>query len=121
MIAKEQMRTVFKKLRKKECLCRMAYGCCMNCACAELEQMRNKRKLKGVVYWHRQDEGNYKKTGILEVRYFTASGEESKALGDYIATLLNNLNAIWNWDDDPAHTITVYNTEEIKVNDLRKS
>jgi hypothetical protein len=121
MKARETMKEIFKELRKDNCLCRVNFSCCMSCACSELEPMRAERGLRGVVYWHRQDEERYRKTGILEVRYFTAYGGGATVLGTYIVSLLVEHDAVYDWDGDPAHTITVYDTEEIKANDLRGS
>lgn len=111
--AKTAVRKAFAVLRKEANLfCTMRGSCCMGCSCVELEPKAKEKNKQGVVYFHRQDGGNYRSTGQLNVRYFPVakSGLSPKMLGELVMVALSGVGhprINIEWDGSPERTINV--------------
>lgn len=120
--ARAQVRGVFQELRQLGFIARMNFLCCSSCASYELGTRWDKQPTKkGVVYFHRQNDENYRETGCLCIHYFGGqtgdSGEEAsrktKEVGDIITGLLSKRGVVYRWDGRPGRTIEVYDNEDI--------
>ena len=100
------IRKAFAALRKEHLICKMNFSCCMGCACAELSPIVDEKKLKGAVYFHRQDNAAFNESGRLTIRYFTrTNSQDCKKLGELIVMYLTENGVATKWDGDPTRTI----------------
>lgn len=73
--------------------------CCSTDALAAMKSRRG-------VYWHKQDQEDLSRSGVLHVRYFDDTGNAG-LLGRMIFGVLHFAGLDPKWDGIPAHTITV--------------
>jgi len=64
----------FKELRKEGFLAKDNFRCCQNCAGYNLtvqaeKKISQNKEVKGCVYWHKQDEENYRENGEWFLAY----------------------------------------------------
>jgi len=98
--ARDILGAVFEAMRKRGYLARMNFSCCSGCAGYELAEKASALALKGkppagCMFWHRQDEESYQRSGTLAVRYGQLSteaagkvGKESKVIGDELVAAI---------------------------------
>lgn len=74
-VVRKKVIEAFKLLRKKGLIARSNFSCCQNCAgyaiAGYLEELpeSKRKKIKGVVYWHKQDEQSFRESGTLYLAY----------------------------------------------------
>lgn len=108
----------FKTLRRSGLICRMAFKCCMSCACAELEPMLKKSGKRAAVYFHRQDDASFRDGYELHIRYAPLDGEDIpawKALGQEVVEALKEQGLVVEWDGDVYNTIVVKTVESYRA------
>jgi hypothetical protein len=138
--ARDILGTVFETMRKRGYLARMNFSCCSGCAGYELAEKAGKLAEKGkppagCMFWHRQDEGSYKWTGKLAVRYGQLSteaagkvGKETKVIGDELVAEIaaeaerRGMPVEVEWDGSPDSTIWVADvgTAQRKADEVRR-
>jgi len=105
--ARKKVREVFKRLRKKNLICRMNYLCCMSCASHNLGQKIKDTDIFGAVYFHRQDNDGFLEDGYLNIRYFGNDDEKTEMVGQIVQNELVNAGLDPIWDGDPSQTIAI--------------
>lgn len=89
----------FRSLRKHGIVARANFCCCSSCASYELAQMVKKTNKKGYVYWHRQDEQSFWKTGDLYLGFGSyVDGHDPAHIGRIVVEALEKqaLTVLWN-------------------------
>lgn len=82
----------FKELRRAGYVCRSAFLCCGTCASYAIGQMPKFKKNKKAVYYHRQDDADFRRTNFVYLGW-EGNGEE------IVAAMRNaGLRAEWNGD-----------------------
>jgi len=76
--ARALVKKAYAKLRKNGFIARGNFSWCSNCAGYELAGMCEKRGRSKVVYWHRQDEDWFRKSGSLTLRYGWMDGTDEQ-------------------------------------------
>ena len=91
------VKAAFKQLRAgRGLITRMGFMCCMSCACAALDEMLEKRpKIRGAVYFHRQDDESFRDGYDLHLRYAPRGDDPDndvwKALGYEVVEALREI------------------------------
>jgi hypothetical protein len=109
---------VFPELRKHGLLARLNFECCSSCAsyalCEDMKKIntQNKRKKKiiGSVFYNRQDEDHFKRTGSVYLKYLSSNEDDDAdalAVGMLIQTISNKFKLKVTWDGSPYKAIMV--------------
>ncbi len=110
---------VFKELRKQGFLARAKFLCCQSCAGYELAtraeaMLTDGKNVKGAVFWTRQDEESFWRTGRLYLSYgeihttgFGRIGLSTKEIGKLVCNLLSKFGVSYEWNGSPDERIMV--------------
>jgi hypothetical protein len=112
---RRRVQMAFKELRRMGFIAKSNFACCMSCAVAELQDIGNEKRRNKAVYWHRQDEGHFRETGLLNIRYcyIPTKGIEGDTtcvehhIGEQVAMALRKAGLEIQWDGDPGKVIEV--------------
>ena len=112
---RRRVQVAFGELRKVGFLTKTNFSCCMTCAVAELGEIAEKRRRNRAVYWHRQDDEHFRKTGQLCIRfcYLPPPGIEGDTkrletqIGEQVAAALRKQGLEVDWNGNPSVTIQV--------------
>jgi hypothetical protein len=109
-IVKEKITIAFKNLRRAGFLARQNYKCCQSCAgyalATEIENMppEKRRAVRGVVYYHNQDNANLKRSGSVMLAYDNAGTEKypdatpREEIGRIISEMMKDAGLAVDWD-----------------------
>ena len=83
---RDRLIKVFRELRKEGFLARANFMCCRNCAGSELarkaEELYEKgKRVKGAIYWTRQDETDLRNRGRMYISYGSCITRKYGAIG----------------------------------------
>ena len=107
-----QMKEIFKELRKRGFIARMNFKCCSTCASYDLTDIMDKdERIKYAVYWHRQVSERYKETGYLDLHYFGKEDFDTDIATGIIIAELQKANVVFSWNGDTNKTIEVFDDE----------
>jgi len=110
---RDRLIKVFRELRKEGFLARANFMCCRNCAGSELacraEELYEKgKKVKGAVFWTRQDEENLRNNGRMYISYgpcitrkYGLIGLPTEVVGRKLCEKLSAYNVPYQWDGNP--------------------
>lgn len=112
---RRRVQGAFGELRRMGFITKTNFSCCMTCAIAELGEIAEKRHRNKAVYWHRQDDEHFKKTGQLYIRfcYLPPPGIEGDTIpleteiGEKVAAALRKQGLELDWSGNPNQTIRV--------------
>lgn len=110
----------FKVLRKKGLIAKANFSCCQNCAghaiadYLETVSAEKRAKVKGVVYWHRQDDISFKEDGKLYLAYGNVDtvncgvvGIPSVEVGEIVCDTLKKFEIPYQWTGNPNNRILI--------------
>jgi len=119
MSIRRKLSRAFSALEKQGFVTRKKFMCCQNCAGSALadcvsEEIRHGRMdratIKGVVFWHKQDDEGlredgrlYLAHGPLETVEFGTIGIDPVAIGDMVVAALQAEGLIVTWEDRNPH------------------
>ena len=117
---RERLLAVFKELRREGFLARANFKCCQTCAgyalareAAELLKKKGK-EIRGVVFWHRQDEDDLRHRGYVWLAYgrvhtkeFGPLGLPTVEVGRILCKKLEKYGLVYEWDGNPNTRIRV--------------
>jgi hypothetical protein len=110
---------VFKESRKEGFIARANYLCCQSCADSQIVQDAEKladkgKRIKGCIYWHRQDEDNLRRHNKLYLAYGNIESEKhgviglpNKEIGEIIKSKLERVGLKVEWNSNPDTRILV--------------
>ena len=102
--ARKKISSAFRKVRKENILAVPRAPCCMGYSCVKLDPIAKKEHKIGCVYWHSRDEDMFKRTGVLNLRFYTIKEEKitTKDIGDHLFNALKGqgLNVVWGGNPD---------------------
>lgn len=108
---------IFPKLRKIGIMCRANHLCCCSCASYDLaEKARSNKKIKGIVYWHKQTEEAIWWNGEVHIYYggceYLEKEENRPAytsleVGKLIQKELDNSRLNYDWDGSEHSSIRI--------------
>lgn len=111
---------VFADLRKEGFIARANHLCCQNCAGYDLAERVSKmppekaKKIKGVVFWHNQDEQDIWDNGHVFLAYRDMDteghgriGMPTKVVGTHIVAGIEKAGLKCDWNGDPAQRIWI--------------
>lgn len=117
---RECLLQIFKKLRGEGFIARANFLCCQDCA---LKAVQNRVsvlaatdaiKVRGVIFWHHQDEQNLKKRGFLHISFGQLNtmnhgfiGLGAREIGERLAHHLKERGIDFKWDGSPRMAIRV--------------
>lgn len=117
---RECLLQIFKKLRREGFIARANFLCCQDCA---LKAIQNRvtvltpddaSRVKGVVFWHHQDEQSLKKHGIICISFGQLNtlnhgfvGLDAREVGNRLAFHLKERGIDFSWDGSPRMAIRV--------------
>lgn len=117
----DNLKLAFSILSSKGFLIGMNHLCCASCAGYDLAEQATRivdeggAKPNGVVFWHNQDQDNWRDSGSMSIRYgqigtqkYGDLGLDTLAVGQIVVAVLDECSVPWSWDGDPGRTITVY-------------
>lgn len=117
----------FRELRQDGYLARANHLCCQNCAGYDLTQRASKlvsegKEVKGCVFWHSQDEDDWKKSGSMYLAFGDMDSSEhgkiglsTKEVGDNVVKKLKKFKVPFEWKGTASHRIRVM--DKIKEGD----
>lgn len=117
----------FRELRKEGYLARANHLCCQNCAGYDLTEKAAKlvgegKSVKGCVFWHNQDEQNWKETGSMHLAFGDMDSTEhgkigltTKEVGERVVEKLKKFNVPYEWDGKSGTRIRVMDKIESGV------
>lgn len=124
----DKLNEAFKILRKSGFIAKQNFQCCNSCAGYAIASHVNdkitkkqeyKRKIRGAVFYNRQDTARMKKYGKLYINYGPIGttghgvvGETYEAIGSAITTVLTACNLKWEWSGNPDERILVIDPGE---------
>ena len=124
---RERVKDAFVTLRRQGYLCRANFLCCQTCGGYSLAERVDKmppekaRKVKGVIYWHNQDEQRFKEDGTLTIAYGSVStkkygeiGLPTNEVGEALVEQLQKRDLIVDWDGNPSKRITITGIKETR-------
>ena len=69
---RRRLEAAFRELEKDGIICRGNFACCTSCASYELDQlMAGKDNIMGAIYWHSQDEEDFKRSGRVMIGFLS--------------------------------------------------
>ncbi len=104
-----RLKLAFGKLRKLGFITKSNFSCCSTCAIYELGEIAEKRRRNRAVYWHGQDETDFRKGDSLNVRYcyLPPKGIEGDAtrvrteIGEQVVAALKEAGLELDWNGNP--------------------
>ena len=107
---KPELLKVFKELRKQGIVARTNFSCCGSCGSYELyEYIKEKNKL-GYVFWHRQSEESFKKSGEVCLYYGALHDNDDLKVANMIVNELKIQNVDHTWNGQTTTAIIVKDT-----------
>ena len=109
-VAKDAIKKAFAVLRKNGFIARMNFMCCSNCASYELSTMAEKKGIEKIVFWHRQEEDYFQRTGKVALQYGKPNDgddEITKKIGQEIVDVLKSVGVDVEWSGSPDDVIYV--------------
>ena len=130
---RDNIKKAMAEIRKNKILARMNHLCCSSCAGYDLTEkidempVKKAKEMKGIVYWHRQDEDSYKNSGVLYIRYQgidTAkypnrdkkTGWTTIMIGHIVADAMKKYGVPFKWSGNPDKCIIVADNEDLLKN-----
>ncbi len=129
METRSRVLAAFRELRKRGLLARANYMCCQSCAGYALAQRASDLKtagkeIVGVVFWHRQDDEYFRRSGRLylaygdvETREHGPIGMDTASVGRLVVETLERHGLAVTWDGDPGRRILVTGCKEDEDHD----
>jgi len=116
--------TAFRKLRSKGFIARANYLCCQTCAGHAIGEELDKqialgKKMNGYVFWHRQDEDSYWRTGVLFLAYGGAGETSTEKAGRTVVETLEACGLKVEWNGDIGQRIRVIVQDEEEEEELK--
>ena len=116
---REKLLAAFSDLRRQGIIARADYMCCGSCATynllLEAERRSDKGKVvKGIAYWHKQDEESFRKSGMLFIGYSGVKKFRCKLIAEMIVETLNEYGLVTEWDGSDSNKVEVKGIHETK-------
>ncbi len=110
------LKKAFHLLRTKHNItARMNFSCCGNCGSYELGEIVKEKKLDGYVFYHHQDEDNFKEGGDVYLRYGKGVGAiTAHGVGRLIVSVCKEVGLQTDWDGTDEKCILVKGTEYLE-------
>ena len=131
--ARSKVLQAFKELRKEHgFVCRANFWCCSTCACSAFEQMLDKnkknekpKKIRGFVYWHKQDEEFlHDGSDHISIRFTDTESKDIESelsqleVGIIVQHVLQKHGLIVEWEGVPEKVIEVKGIIENETKEL---
>jgi len=104
-VVKENLKLLFKDLRKHGYVAKVNFSCCSSCGSYECRELAIKQKKNKVVFYHKQGEEGLRNKGDVYLHHFTLVDDDNlqdisdKNSADLIVEITKNYPAIVaEWD-----------------------
>jgi len=114
-VVKENLKLLFKDLRKQGFVAKMNFSCCSGCGSYECKELATKQKKNKIVFYHRQGEDGLKSQGNVYLHYFSPSDEFTAENPDWdknigyeiVETSKRYPRIVAEWDGNPDKCILI--------------
>jgi hypothetical protein len=112
---RRRIQLAFGKLREVGFITETNFACCRTCAMFELGEIAEKQQRNRAVYWHGQDETDFREGSSLNVRYcyFPPKGIEGDTtrveteIGEQVVAVLEEAGLELDWNGNPNVVIRI--------------
>lgn len=121
---------VFPKLRKEGMICRANFSCCQSCGGYEIAEYvtkmmeKERAKVMGTVFWHRQDEEGLQETGDMCLAFgqigtqkFGDIGLTTVEVGTMLVNELTKAGVDWEWNGTEDERVRVMVQDVVEKQD----
>ncbi len=107
---RRKVRRAFAALREQGIKAKENHLCCTTCATDDMSPVGR----RGGVYWHGQNDDNFREDGELYIGFFTDSGKGSDVVAKKLVDALHSERLVVEWNGDTGTKVLVRSKKKEK-------